>query len=116
MRVKPGPFYVFLGTAPASVPAAEVALREQLARVQRMPVSDQKLSMAKAFLLNTLAMDRRTNARQAWYLASYERAGVGYDYADRYAAQVNQVTAADVMRVARGYFPAIRTVAVEPPG
>jgi predicted Zn-dependent peptidase len=61
-------------------------------------------------------MDRRTNARQAWYLAYYELAGVGYDHADRYSAQVKQVTAADVLRVARRYLGTIRTVAVQPPG
>jgi zinc protease len=116
MRGKPGPFYVFLGTAPESIAPAEAALREHLERVQRQPINDEELRLAKTFLLNTLAMDRRTNARQAWYLASYELAGVGYDYADRYAARVKSVTAADIMRVARRYFPAIRTVAVEPPG
>jgi len=46
-------------------------------------------------------MDRRTNARQAWYLASYEVAGVGYEFLDRYMARVRQVTAADVQRVAQ---------------
>ena len=113
--MKPGPFYAFLGTAPANLERSEAALREQLERVQRQPVSDEELRVAKAFVLGTLAMDRRTNARQAWYLAYYELAGVGHDYVDRYSAQVKQVTAADVLRVARRYLDAIRTVAVQPP-
>jgi predicted Zn-dependent peptidase len=60
-------------------------------------------------------MDRRTNARQAWYLASYEQAGVGIEFLDRYQERVRAVTAADVQRVARRYLAALRTVAVEPP-
>jgi zinc protease len=116
MRRKPGPFYAFLGTAPANLERSEAALREQLERVQREPVSDEELRVAKAFVLGTLAMDRRTNARQAWYLAYDELAGVGHDDVDRYAAQVEQVTAADVQRVARRYLEKIRTVTVQPPG
>jgi predicted Zn-dependent peptidase len=116
IRVKPGLFYAFLGTAPANLERSEAALREQLERVQRQPVGDEELRVAKAFVLGTQAMDRRTNARQAWYLAYYELAGVGHDYVDRDSAQVKQVTAADVLRVARRYLDAIRTVAVQPPG
>ena len=36
------------------------------------------------------AMDRRTNARQAWYLAAAELAGLGHDYFDTYAAAVQE--------------------------
>jgi zinc protease len=115
MRLKRGPFYAYLGTAPANVERAEAALREQLERVQREPVTDEELRVAKAYLLGLLAMDRRTNARQAWYLASYELAGVGYDYFERYKAQVNAVSAAEVQRVARRYLDRIRTVVVQPP-
>ena len=115
MRVKPGPFYAFLGTAPANVERAEAALREQLERVQREPVSDEELRVAKAYLLGSLAMDRRTNARQAWYMASYELAGVGYDYFDRYTTRVKDVTASDVQHVARRSLDKIRTVVVQPP-
>jgi zinc protease len=71
--------------------------------------------VAKAYILGLLAMDRRTNARQAWYLANYELAGVGYDYVDRYSAQVKRVTVPDVQRVARRYLEKIRTVSVQPP-
>ena len=108
-------FLALLGTAPDNVPKAEIALREQLARIQREPVSDEELSVAKANLLGNLEMDRRTNARQAWYLASFEAAGVGYEFLDRYVRAVRQVTAADVARVAQGYLSRLSAVIVEPP-
>ena len=94
---------------------AEAALREQLERIQREPVTDEELRVAKAYLLGSLAMDRRTNARQAWYLASLEAQGVGHEYLDRYTAQVRAVTAADVQRAAQRYLATLRTVVVEPP-
>ena len=115
LRVSPGYFLALLGTAPANQEKAEAALREQLERIQKQVVSDEELRVAKAYLLGTLAMDRRTNARQAWYLASLETAGVGYEFLDRYQAQVRAVTAADVQRAAQKYLATLRTVVAEPP-
>jgi len=115
LRVTPGYFLALLGTAPANQEKAEAALREQLERIQKQPVSDEELRVAKAYLLGTLAMDRRTNARQAWYLASLETAGVGHEFLERYQAQVRAVTAADVQRAARKYLGTLRTVVAEPP-
>jgi zinc protease len=115
LRVNPGYFLALLGTAPANQEKAEAALREQLERIQKQAVSDEELRVAKAYLLGTLAMDRRTNARQAWYLASLETAGVGHEFLDRYQAQVRAVTAADVQRAAQKYLATLRTVVAEPP-
>ena len=114
-RVDPSYFLAQIGTAPENVAKSEAALRDQLARVQREPISDEELRVAKAYSLGNLEMDRRTNARQAWYLASFEVAGVGYEFLDRYVKDVRRVTAADVQRVAQQYLGVLRTVVVEPP-
>ncbi len=113
-RVDRSFFLAQLGTAPENVARAEPALREQLERVQRERVGDEELRVAKAYVLGNLAMDRRTNARQAWYLAAYEEAGVGYEFLDRYVTAVRAVTAADVQRVAQRYLAAVRTIIVRP--
>jgi len=60
-------------------------------------------------------MDRRTNARQAEYLAACELAGLGPDFPDRYTAALRAVTVADVQRVAERYLTTLRTVIVKPP-
>lgn len=114
-RVGTGHFLSFLGTAPENIERAEAALKQELERIQREPVSAEELRVAKAYLLGNLAMDRRTNARQAWYLASFELAGVGPEFLDRYVTQVKQVTVADVQRVGRRYLATLRTVVVRPP-
>ncbi len=113
-RVDTSYFLALLGTAPDNAAKAEAALRAQLERVQREAVSEEELRVAKAYLLGRLAMDRRTNARQAWYLGSYEEAGVGYEFLERYVVQVRAVTAADVQRVARRYLAVVRTIIVQP--
>ena len=108
-------FVAMLGTAPGNAQKAEAALREQLARIQNEPASDDEVAVARSYVVGSQAMDRRTNARQAWYLAAAELAGVGYDYFDLYAANVKRVTPADVQRVARQYLGVVRTVVVQPP-
>jgi predicted Zn-dependent peptidase len=114
-RVDPSFFLGLLGTAPANVAKAEAALRGELEHIQREPVSDEELRVGQAYLLGNLEMDRRTNARQAWYLAFFEVAGVGYEFLDRYVARVPQITAAEVQGVARRYLSPLRAVIVEPP-
>ncbi len=114
-RMDQGYFLALLGTAPENVAKAEAALKAELERIQRERVTEEELRVAQAYLLGNLAMDRRTNARQAWYLASYEVAGVGHEFLDRYVGQVRRVTAADVQRVAQRYLSPLRTVVVQPP-
>jgi zinc protease len=107
-------FISILGTAPENVPKAEPALTQQLERIRTQQASAEEVAVARAYVLGSQAMDRRTNARQAWYLAFYELAGVGYEFLDRYAADVKKVTPADVQRVAQKYLGALRTVIVQP--
>ena len=114
-RVDPSFFLGLLGTAPANVAKAEAALRGELERIQREPVADEELRVGKAYLLGNLEMDRRTNARQAWYLAFFEVAGVGYEFLDRYVARVPQITPAEVQSAAQRYLSPLRAVIVEPP-
>jgi predicted Zn-dependent peptidase len=113
-RVDHSFFLAQLGTAPENVARAEAALRAQLERVQREPVSAEELRVAKSYLLGNLAMDRRTNARQAWYLAAYEVSGVGFEFLERYVTAVRAVGPSDVQRVARRYLAVLRTVVVQP--
>jgi zinc protease len=107
-------FVATLGTAPANVPKAEAALREHLARIQSQPASAEEVAIARSYVVGSQAMDRRTNARQAWYLAAAELSGVGYEFFDVYAANVRKVTPADVQRVAKQYLGTLRTVIVQP--
>lgn len=114
-RLDTSAFVAILGTAPANVGKAEAALREHLARIQAEPPSAEEVAIARSYVVGSQAMDRRTNARQAWYLAAAELAGVGWEFFDVYAANVRRVTPADVQRVARTYLHALRTVIVQPP-
>ncbi len=111
----PGVLILYLGTAPANVERAERALLAEVSRVRAQVVEVSELQRAKGFLLGNYAMDRRTNARQAWYMAFYEVEGVGQDFPDRYRRAVAAVTVDDVRRVARAYLDALTIVILQPP-
>lgn len=107
----PGALIVYLGTAPQNAPRAEQALVREVERVRSERVTADELRRAKGYLLGNYAMDRRTNARQAWYLAFYELQGVGIDFPARYRRAIGAVTVEDVLRAARTYLDD-RTVVV----
>ena len=113
-RRGPGYFVSYLGTAGDTVETAEAGMRQELERFRSDGPSDAELARAKAYVLGNLAMDQRTNARHAWYLAFFELVGAGWDYPGRYARAVEAVTAADVVRVARRYLKGATTVVVRP--
>jgi zinc protease len=112
---EPGALILYLGTTPENASKAEQALLAEIARVQREPVSDEELRRARRFLLGRYAMDRRTNERQAWYLAFYEIQRVGTDYPERYRKAVEAVSASDVRRAAQTYLGTLTTVVLGPP-
>jgi predicted Zn-dependent peptidase len=111
---EPGALILYLGTAPENAARAEAALGKEIERVRTQPVSPDELSRAKGYLLGNYAMDRRTNARLAWYLTFYEIEGVGQGFPDAYRRAVEAVTSEDVLRVARTYLGTLTTVVLQP--
>ena len=81
---------------------------------EHAPVSGDELARAKAYVRGHLVMDRRTNARLAWYMAFFETVGAGWDYPDRYARALDAVTAEDVARAAERYLTRPSIVVLEP--
>jgi predicted Zn-dependent peptidase len=102
-RVGPSYLLAQLGTAPANAQLAEEGMRAEIERVRRDGIAEGDLQRAKTYLLGQFTMDRRTNARLAWYAAFFEIMGVGQDFPEAYRRAVEQVTAADVRRVAAAY-------------
>jgi predicted Zn-dependent peptidase len=108
-------FVAYLGTARPNAAAAEAAVLQEIERIRTAPVTPEELARAKAYLLGRLALDRRTNARQAWYLAFFEATGAGWDFPERYAKAVEAVTAANLAAVAGRYLVRPTIVVLTPP-
>ncbi len=113
-RVWAAPFVAYLGTARENMAAAEEAVLQELARVRTEGVSPAELDRAKAFVLGAQAIDRRTNARHAWYLAFFEVVRAGWDFPERYARAVESVTVADVRAVAERVLSRPTVVVLQP--
>ncbi len=113
-RVDTSFFVLHMGTAPGNVDRAEEGIRREGARVRQERVTEDELQRAKAYLLGNLAIDRRTNARQAWYLAFFELAGVGHEFLERYMAAVDAVSAEDIHRVANTYLATPAIIVLRP--
>lgn len=113
-RVDPSVLLAYLGTAPANADRAEEAMLRELSRMTQERVTPEELSRAKSYLMGLFNLDRRTNARLAWYQGFFEAAGVGYDFAERYVRAVEAVTADDVLRVAQAYLSRPAVVSLRP--
>jgi predicted Zn-dependent peptidase len=113
-RAGPGVMLSYLGTASASAEAAEAGMLREIERLRAEAPTVAEMARARAYLLGTQAMDRRTNARQAWYLAFFELIGVGHDFPDRYAERLARVTAADVQAAALRYLERPTVVVLQP--
>jgi zinc protease len=87
----------------------------EVERIRAETIGEQELARARAYLLGTLAMDRRTSARLAWHLAFYELIGAGWDWPQRFSRAVEAVTVADVARVAQRYLVRPTVVVLRPP-
>jgi len=113
-RAGPAFILAYMGTAAENAAAAEAGMARELGRIAEEGIREDELARAKAYVLGTLAIDRRTNARHAWYLAFFEMVGAGWDFPERYARAVEGVTAADVRAAARRYVRGATTVVLEP--
>ena len=113
-RVGPSYLLTQMGTAPANAARAEEAMRQEIERIRDTGISERELRRAQTYLLGQFALDRRTNARLAWYAAFFESAGVGHDFARRYERDVEAVTVRDVRRVASIYLVAPTVVSLGP--
>jgi len=114
-RTGPSFLVSYLGTAPPNAEAAETGMLSEIERVRGEAVTDWELARAKAYLLGNLAMDRRTSARHAWYMAFFEVIGAGWNFPERYARAVEAVTTDDVAQVARRYLTQPTVIVLQPP-
>ncbi len=101
----------------ASTDDAELALdtmESEILRLRTEPVTDEELASAKNRLVGTHVIRGQTNLVRAARLASYELAGLGFDYADTFLSAVKRVDKDDVTRVASEWLTDPATVLVVP--
>jgi zinc protease len=101
--IDPGLFRVYAGTKPQHAALALAEMRKEVRGILERPPTPEELAGAKAALRGGLVSGLETAADVARMLDLCERHGLGFDYPRRYLAEVERITAEDVVRVAKAH-------------
>lgn len=96
-----GYFAVSMGTSPEKVQVALAGLEGQLERVRDERVGDDELARAKAYLVGSHAIGLQRNGARAASMALDAVYGLGATAYERYAGEIDAVTAEAVRTVAQ---------------
>ena len=89
-------------------------MESEIERLCSEPVPDEELKTARNRLTGRHVIHGQTNLVRAARLASYELAGLGFDFADSFLTAVNRVDKDDILRVASEWLRKPATVIVQP--
>jgi len=99
----PGPWRVIAGVNPANVEEAVQAIVAELRRITQEPVAEGELADSKANFIGRLPLQLESSEGVAGSILSMELYGLGLDYLQRYAQEIEAVTAKQVLAAARRY-------------
>lgn len=111
-RYYPGRFLVSLQTKNTTANTAIQEVLKQIQQIRTSPVTDQELDEAKSYLVGSFPLRMDTNAKMARLLSYVEYFNLGLDYFDHYPRYIQNVTKADVLRVAKKYLDPERLILV----
>lgn len=108
--IGPGTWSVSAGVNPANVKKASDLILEELARFVKDGVTENELADSKANFIGRLPLSLESNSGVAGALLNIERYDLGFDYYQRYAERVNEVTTEAVLKAARKFIDPDRLV------
>ena len=97
-------FVIYMGLEKKNLPLARKRIFELIEDLKHTPVSEKELTETKNYIRGVFLLDHQTIGRQAWYLGWWEILGAGYEFDERYLAQLMAVTPEDLQKAARKYF------------
>ena len=104
---------MYLGTDPGSVDEAVSATQTELERLRQEKVTADELERAKKYMTGSYEISLQSNAAQSEELAFNELYGLGHTHGRLYLDHIQQVTQADVQRVANTYLnPSEQTLVI----
>ena len=105
-----GAFMAYIATAPEREGEARNALLEQFASLREVPVTDEEITRAKRYMLGMHDIRQESGGAILGDMIDAWLFGGGLSDLDRFAAQIEAVSAADIQRLARSYFDPGRVV------
>jgi zinc protease len=102
-REYPGSFQIVVETKNQNANQTLSEILKELRHFLEKGISQTELSEAKAYLTGSFPLRMDTNAKMVQLLSAMELYSLGMDFPERYPKLINQVTAEDVLRVAKTY-------------
>ncbi len=102
-REYPGSFQIVLETKNQNANQALAEVLKEMKRFLENGVSQTELTEAQAYMTGSFPLKMDTNAKLVRLLGAIELYGLGLDFPEQYSRLINQVTAEEVLRVARKY-------------
>lgn len=107
-----GAFGIYIGTSPEQRDEAIKEIWQQIYRVRNFPVSEAELERARNVLIGNYRLGMQTNGAQAMEMALNEIYDLGIDFAERYPARLEAISAAAVLEAAKRYLHLKRHITV----
>ncbi|MEE9167846.1 MAG: pitrilysin family protein [Candidatus Neomarinimicrobiota bacterium] len=99
----PGTFYVGCQTKAETTVEALNAMRAEVEKMAREPVTDEELAQAKESFLNSFVFNFDTKSEIVNRIMTYEYYGYPRDFLEKTKETIEKVSKEDVLRVARKY-------------
>jgi zinc protease len=96
-----GSFAFYIACAPEKKDRALKGLWREVYSITRNRVTDDELERAKKWLIGTHEIGLQTNRAQAMDMALNELYGLGYNFASKYVRKIDEITAEQVLFVAK---------------
>ena len=108
-----GSIAFYIASAPEKKEQAIKGLWDEINLVRAGLVPEDELERAKRWLIGNYEIGLQTNGSQAMDLALNELYGLGPDFVEKYAEEIKEVNAADVLEAARRFLNPEAYVLVE---
>jgi zinc protease len=100
---RPGVLQIVIGTKSQSTIESVQAADEDIDNLAKQPITEDEIKRAKDAILNSFIFRLDSPDKILSERMTYEAYGYPADWLDRYPAEINKITAADVNRVAAKY-------------
>lgn len=103
-RMEHSPLLIYCVTTPPNRAEAVQCAEAEIERLKREPMPADELERAKTYVCGSYVMSMETNMGQASRYAAYEAAGLGWDYVNRFADDIQSVSAEAIQDAANRLF------------
>ena len=100
----PGLFFASAGTKSQTTMKALDLIKQELEKIGQSELTDKEFQLAKDSILKGTAFDFDSTSKIVLRLMNYEYSGYPSDYLQRFNENINKVTKADALRVAKQYW------------